>query len=95
MAGGRIAKALALGAPVAGASLTTLAAWITARRITAPGPRERKFVTPWELGIPHDEVSFRTEDDLLLRGWWLPAQQAKRTVIALHAHRELGTTALG
>jgi uncharacterized protein len=87
MARGRIAKALALGAPVAGASLTTLAAWITARRITAPGPRERKFVTPWELGIPHDEVSFRTEDNLLLRGWWLPAQQAKRTVIALHGHR--------
>jgi uncharacterized protein len=87
MAGGRIAKALALGAPVAGASLTILAAWITARRIPAHGPRERKFVTPWELGIPHNEVSFRTEDDLLRRSWWLPAQQAKRTVIDLHGHR--------
>jgi fermentation-respiration switch protein FrsA (DUF1100 family) len=32
-------------------------------------------------------VSFRTKDGLLLRGWWLPAPEAKRTVIALHGHR--------
>jgi uncharacterized protein len=81
------ARGLALGAPVAGASLATLAAWVTARRITVPGPRDKKFVTPWELGIPYEEVSFPTEDGLLLRGWWLPAAEAKRTVIALHGHR--------
>jgi uncharacterized protein len=84
---GRIKTGLMLGAPIAGATLTTLAAWSTARRISAPGPRERKFVTPWELGVPHEEVSFRTEDGLLLGGWWLPSAQAKRTVIALHGHR--------
>jgi fermentation-respiration switch protein FrsA (DUF1100 family) len=67
--------------------LAALSAWATARRITAPGPRERKFVTPWELGIPYEEVSFRTEDGLLLGGWWLPSRRAKRTVIALHGHR--------
>jgi uncharacterized protein len=82
-----IARGMALGAPVVGASLAAFASWVTARRITAPGPREDKFVTPWELGIPYEEVSFRTEDGLLLLGWWLPAPQAKRTVIALHGHR--------
>lgn len=87
MARGRIAKGIALGAPIAGACSAALAAWITARRITAPGPRERKFVTPWELGIPYEEVAFETEDGLLLRGWWLPAPNAERTVIALHGHR--------
>src|SRR5919202_5277842 len=88
MAGGSTTrKGLMLAAPAAGMSLTTLAAWITARRITAPGPREQKFVTPWELGIPHEEVSFHTEDGLLLRGWWLPSLEPKRTVIALHGHR--------
>ena len=87
MAGGRIARGLALGTPVAGASLAALASWVTARRITAPGPREEKFVTPWELGIPYEEVAFGTEDGLLLRGWWLPATEAERTVIALHGHR--------
>ena len=87
MAGGRIARGLALGTPVAGASLAALASWVTARRITAPGPREEKFVTPWELGISYEEVSFRTSDRLLLRGWWLPAPQPERTVIALHGHR--------
>jgi fermentation-respiration switch protein FrsA (DUF1100 family) len=44
-------------------------------------------VTPWELGVPHEEVGFRTDDGLLLRGWWLPSPGAKRTVIALHGHR--------
>jgi uncharacterized protein len=68
VAGGRIARGLALGTPVAGASLAALASWVTARRITAPGPREEKFVTPWELGIPYEEVAFGTEDGLLLRG---------------------------
>jgi fermentation-respiration switch protein FrsA (DUF1100 family) len=87
VAGGRIGKGLALGAPIAGASLATLAAWVTTRRITVPGPRERKFVTPWELGVPYEDVSFHTKDGLLLRGWWLPAPEAKRTVIALHGHR--------
>jgi alpha-beta hydrolase superfamily lysophospholipase len=44
-------------------------------------------VTPWELGVPHEEVGFRTEDGLLLRGWWLPSLGAKMTVVALHGHR--------
>jgi alpha-beta hydrolase superfamily lysophospholipase len=87
VANGRIGKGLALGAPIAGASLATLAAWVTARRITVPGPRERKFVTPWELGVPYEEVSFHTQDGLLLRGWWFSAPEAKRTVITLHGHR--------
>lgn len=87
MARRHIARGLALGAPAAGASLAALASWVTAHRITAPGPREDRFVTPWELGIPHEEVAFRTEDGLLLRGWWLPAPEAQRTVIAFHGHR--------
>ncbi len=87
MARRQIARGLALGAPAIGASVATLASWVTARRITAPGPREDKFVTPWELGIPYEDVAFSTEDDLLLRGWWLPAPEPERTVIALHGHR--------
>ena len=87
MTGRRIVIGLALGAPAVGVSLVTFASWITARRITAPGPREEKFVTPWELGIPYEDVAFVTDDGQLLRGWWLPAPQAKRTVITLHGHR--------
>jgi hypothetical protein len=48
VAGGRIARGLALGAPVFGASSAALASWVTARRITAPGPREQRFLTPWD-----------------------------------------------
>lgn len=84
---GRFGRALALGALGAPALATTLAAWVTARRISAPGPREKKFVTPWELEVPHEEVSFVAEDGLVLRGWWLPNPDAGRTVISLHGHR--------
>jgi fermentation-respiration switch protein FrsA (DUF1100 family) len=87
VAGRRIVRGLALGTTAVGASWAALASWVTARRITTPGPHERRFVTPWELGIPHEEVDFKTEDGLLLRGWWLPRPQPKRTVIALHGHR--------
>jgi hypothetical protein len=80
VAGGRVARELALGAPVAGASSATLASWVTARRITSPGPREKRFVTPWELGISYEEVAFRTKDGLLLRGWWLIAHPYIREV---------------
>jgi fermentation-respiration switch protein FrsA (DUF1100 family) len=44
-------------------------------------------VTPWELGVPHEEIDFRTEDGLLLDGWWLPSAGAERTLTALHGHR--------
>lgn len=78
----------ALGVPAAGVAFTVLAAFVTARRITRPGPREEKFVTPWETGVPEfEEVAFRTSDGLLLRGWWLPRPGAARTVVALHGHR--------
>lgn len=84
-----------LGAPAVAASSAALASWVTARRITAPGPRDDKFVTPWELGIPYEEVAFATEDGLLLRGWWLPRPRAARTVIALHGHRGAGHHCVG
>lgn len=77
---------MAFGAP-AGTAAAILAAWSTARAITTPGPREKKFITPWELGVPHEEVSFSTEDGLTLRGWWLPNKNPKRTVVAFHGHR--------
>jgi uncharacterized protein len=83
----RIARGLALGVPAVGAFSAALASSLITRRITSPGPREKRFITPWELGISHEEVAFKTKDGLLLRGWWLSHPQARRTVIALHGHR--------
>ena len=92
--GRRAGRLLAVGAP-AGAAAVALTAWATARVITTPGPRERKFITPWELGISHEEVSFSTEDDITLSSWWLPKADAERTVIFLHGHRGARHHSLG
>lgn len=71
-----IGTAAALGAALAGARFA-------AKRFTTPAPNEEKFITPWELDIPHEDVSFPTEDGLTLRGWWLPREGAKHTVVTM------------
>ncbi|QYJ17281.1 hypothetical protein Rxycam_03123 [Rubrobacter xylanophilus DSM 9941] len=77
---------LVLGAPAALAAGSALAAWVAVRRVVTPAPPEERFVTPWEMGIPHEEVSFETEDGLVLRGWWLENPSPLYTVITLAGH---------
>jgi alpha-beta hydrolase superfamily lysophospholipase len=86
-AGGRGAARLALGLPAGFAALTLLSARVAARRVVRPGPTEERFLTPWEFGIPYEEVSFRTRDGLRLRGWWLGRPDARRTVITLAGYK--------
>ena len=41
---------------------------------------------PEDFGLRYDEVEFSPRDwpDITLRGWWMPAQDAKGTVIKIH-----------
>ena len=52
--------------------------------------RPPKFIsslTPRDLKIAYDAVSFRTADGLTLRGWYIPAAQTtEKTVILLHGY---------
>ena len=45
-------------------------------------PDERRSPTEYELVF--EEVSFSAADGLTLRGWWIPAPGAERTVVMLH-----------
>ncbi len=74
--------ALPAGA-AAGAGVLALGAWSMARRMVAPRPVYPKFITPWELGIPYEDVAFQTSDGLTLRGWWLSHSGATRSIITL------------
>lgn len=38
------------------------------------------FVTPWEVGVPFEEVSFRSADGVALRGWWF-ARPGRRVIV--------------
>jgi alpha-beta hydrolase superfamily lysophospholipase len=65
------------------------AAWYMTERIT-PSHR-RSFIddytfTPWELGVPFEEVAIATPDGLRLSGWWLPQEHPKGVVITCHGH---------
>lgn len=86
---------LALGVPAGAAALTTLGAREIARRLVAPRPTPSKFFTPWELGISYEQVEFGTPDGLTLRGWWLPAEGATRSVVTLTGHRGGRSDTLG
>lgn len=83
---GRATRRIVLSMPAGAAALTTLSAWRMARRMVAPDPATEKFVTPWELEIPYEDVEFNASDGLVLRGWWMPRASAQRTVIALGGH---------
>jgi fermentation-respiration switch protein FrsA (DUF1100 family) len=37
-------------------------------------------VTPWEVGVPFEEVSFRSADGVALRGWWF-ARPGRRVIV--------------
>jgi fermentation-respiration switch protein FrsA (DUF1100 family) len=82
----RVGLGAALGVPAGAVALTAIAAWQGARRFVAPRRLPDKFITPWELGIPYEDVEFRTADGLALRGWWLSHPHAARTVVTLTGH---------
>ena len=65
------------------------AAWYVSARVS-PEPR-RDFLysytfTPWELGVPFEEVSFTSADGLRLSGWWLPQEHARGVIVGCHGH---------
>jgi uncharacterized protein len=43
-------------------------------------------ITPAYLKLPYEEVRFRTEDGLTLRGWFIPSGAAKGTIIVTHGY---------
>lgn len=47
--------------------------------------RRAPDVTPAKFGLPYEEVAFKTEDGLTIRGWFVPARvPTNHTVIAYH-----------
>ena len=79
---------LPVAALAAGAGAVALADY-TARSVSgtqAPLMPNYTF-TPWELGLPFEEVRFQTDDGLTLAGWWMPHPDATRTIIGCTGHR--------
>lgn len=64
-------------------------AWYVSRRVN-PVPRRRYIdaytFTPWELGVPYEQITLQTSDGLNLRCWWLPRPDSQTVIIGCHGH---------
>jgi len=44
-------------------------------------------ISPFEVQVPFEPVSFRTDDGLTIRGWWFPRPETNHVVIGCAGHR--------
>lgn len=74
-----------LAAALAALALYLLVLALAAYIATHP-PRSPIFLSPVALGAPMEEVEFSSRDGTLLRGWWVPAENARGVAILLHGY---------
>ena len=55
----------------------------TIRRFTF-NDKENAGLTPRSFELPYEDVSFNASDGVALKGWWVPAPEARGTVVLVH-----------
>jgi len=50
------------------------------------GPMQEVFYTPEELELDFEKVTFKSDDGLLLSGWYIPAENSELTVLFCHGN---------
>lgn len=71
-------------------ALFFVAAWYFSSVLMYPGPfqcTKEHFVycgDPGEQNIPFENISFKTADNLTIRGWYMPAKNSAKAVILAH-----------
>lgn len=80
----RIAGYLSAGMGLGGAAV----AGVTTSLLNAPR-RQQPFYTftPFEVGVPAEDVGFTAADGVNLAGWWLERPESSTVVICCHGHR--------
>ncbi|HET9316306.1 MAG TPA: alpha/beta fold hydrolase [Vicinamibacteria bacterium] len=62
--------------------------WFLGTRITTGrfvfNDRENAGLTPQSFSLPFEDVSFQSPDGVTLKGWWIPAEEARGTVVLVH-----------
>src|SRR5258706_11093081 len=81
----RIAVALVLAwvAFILGWAPWFLAGVVTTRKFQFPD-RENAGLTPKSFELPFEDVAFQSSDGVPLKGWWVPAKDAKGSVVLVH-----------
>jgi fermentation-respiration switch protein FrsA (DUF1100 family) len=93
-----VALTVGATATLAGAAVLGGAEYIV-RQLTKPQPLDpmAEFTfTPWELGVPSEDVTFATRGGAHeVRGWWLPQATSNRLIIACAGYRGTKSDLLG
>jgi len=78
-----ILAALALALFVFGWAPYYLGGMATTRRFTY-NDRENNGLTPASFQLPFEELSFASKDGTALKGWWVPVDNPRGTVVLVH-----------
>lgn len=86
---------MAGGAAAATAAVATYVVAVLTRPTQATASDDYTF-SPFELGIPFEDVTFMPEaGDHYVRGWWLPQPETRRVIIACTGYRAKRSDLLG
>ncbi|HEX9037718.1 MAG TPA: alpha/beta fold hydrolase [Ktedonobacterales bacterium] len=98
----RLAQGLALAAGLGAATVVAAGAGIgyyVAHTITAPrrrNPMDDYVVTPYETGVPSEDVRIPTGDEgRTLSGWWFPRPETNRVILGLTGYRGAKSDLIG
>lgn len=69
---------------------------VTAHLLSGPSRPELDYdFTPFEIGVPAENVTFTTADGIQIAGWWFDDQDADTVVICCAGHRGSKSNMLG
>lgn len=54
--------------------------------IFLPNTGREIVATPSQIGLPYEDIQLKTADSISLHGWYIPAPQARGTVLFLHGN---------
>lgn len=78
----------AAGAGVGLGLVVGAAVGYSARWLSGPQRPPRSYgFTPFEVGLPAEDVEFTSDDGVRLAGWWFDDPDAAVTVVCCHGHR--------
>jgi pimeloyl-ACP methyl ester carboxylesterase len=82
----RLLVNILLSAAIAYAAIMLLVFVFQPRLVYFPQVERELTTTPRAAGLDYEDVSLQTADGIDLHGWWVPARQARGTVLLMHGN---------
>ncbi len=84
-------------AGVATGVIAATSAYVVQQLTGVPAMRAglRLEFSPWEMGVPYEDIAFPADDGSILRGWFLPRPESNRVLVGLSGYRGQRADLLG